>query len=455
MIWALKKAYYRIFQFVMGWGMYCLPWIEPTIITGEESIKKLPAAIKKRGIYKVLIVTDAMLMKLRMLDSLFTAMDAAGIKYAMYDQVQPNPTIANIEEALAVYHANKCQAIIAFGGGSPMDCAKAVGARVARPGRPVAKMRGLFKVILPAFKMGSIFPPALFAVPTTAGTGSETTIAAVVTNEKTHEKYPITDPSIRPRIAVLDPVLTVGLPPHITATTGMDALTHAVESYIGKFYNSKDTARKALMAVDIIFKNIEKAFKNGKDLEARGQMLLAAYYGGYTFTRGGVGNVHCIGHNLGGLYGVPHGLAMSVIMPHVLDWYGAAAEKPLADLADVAGVAKSGMTVAEKAKAFIQAVKDLNKRLQIPDSFDFIKDEDIPTIAKRALMECNPTYPVPRIMSEADCMQVIKSLQGQKTTMPTAKTPAKAPSRTTAKTTSKKATKKTAKKTTKKTTKKK
>ena len=410
-MWALKKAYYRTYQFVMGLGMYFLPWLEPVVIDGADSIKKLPAAIKEKRITNVLVVTDPGLMGIHLLDSLFKALDATGIKYSLYDQVQPNPTIENIEAALKIYKANNCQAIIAFGGGSPMDCAKATGARVARPNRPVTKMRGLFKVILPAFKMGSIFPPPLFAVPTTAGTGSETTIAAVVSNAQTHEKYPITDPAIRPRYAVLDPLLTVGLPPHITATTGMDALTHAVESYIGKFYNSKNTRQKAVMAVEIIFNNIEKAYKDGKDLKARGQMLLAAYYGGYSFTRGGVGNIHCIGHNLGGMYGVPHGLAMPVIMPYVLEWYGAKVHKPLAELADVAGVSKPGMNQSQKAKAFIEAIKALNKRMNIPDKFDCIKDEDIATIAERALIECNPTYPVPKIMSQEDCMSVIRSLK--------------------------------------------
>jgi alcohol dehydrogenase class IV len=191
----------------------------------------------------------------------------------------------------------------------------------------------------------------------------------------------------------------------------MDALTHAVESYIGMFYNSRDTRHKAVLAVEIVFKNIEKVYKNGNDLEARGQMLLAAYYGGYTFTRGGVGNIHCIGHNLGGMYGVPHGLAMTVIMPYVLEWYGEAAHKRLAELADVAGVSKPGMSRTQKAKAFIEAIKDLNRKLSIPNKLDGIKDEDIPTIAERALIECNPTYPVPKIMSKEDCMAVIKSLK--------------------------------------------
>ncbi len=410
-MWMAIKMYYRIYQFVMGLGMRVMPWIEPEVIDGADSIKKLPAVIKNKGFTRVLVVTDSVLMSLKLLDSLFEALKAAGVQYALYDQVQPNPTFDNIEAALKIYHANNCQAIIAFGGGSPMDCAKGVGARVARPTRSVNQMRGLFKVVLPAVKMGSLLPPTIFAVPTTAGTGSETTIAAVVSNPQTHEKSPITDPVIRPRYAVLDPVLTVGLPPHITATTGMDALTHAVESYIGKFYNNTDTTVKALLAVEMIFNNLEKAYQNGKDLEARGQMLLAAYYAGYTFTRGGVGYVHGIGHNLGGMYNVPHGLAMSVILPYVLEWYGAAVHKPLAELAELIGVSKPGMSRAAKARAFIEAVKALNQRMNIPNKFDCIKDQDIPLIAERALLECNPTYPVPKIMSKNDCMAVIRSLK--------------------------------------------
>ncbi len=410
-MWVLIKAYYRTYQFIQGLGMNFLPWIEPKIIEGKDSIIKLPLVIRNKGIRSVLVVTDPGLMGLRLLDSLFEALDTADIKYSLYDQVQPNPTIENIEAALKIYNENNCKAIIAFGGGSPMDCAKVTGARVARPNRSVTKMRGLFKVILPDFKMGSLFPPVLFAVPTTAGTGSETTIAAVVSNPQTHEKYPINDPVIRPRYAVLDPVLTVGLPPHITATTGMDALTHAVESYIGKFYNNEATRMKAVLAVEMIFNNVEKAYHDGKDLEARGQMLLASYYAGYSFTRGGVGYVHGIGHNLGGMYGVPHGLAMSVIMPYILEWYGDAAHKPLAELAEVAGVSKFGMSRAQKARAFIEAIKALNSRLNIPNKFDCIKDEDIPTIAERALFECNPMYPVPKIMGKEDCMAVIKSLK--------------------------------------------
>ncbi|HOO45978.1 MAG TPA: iron-containing alcohol dehydrogenase [Deltaproteobacteria bacterium] len=411
-MWALMKVYYRTYQFFMGLSLNFLPWIEPEIIEGADSVKRLPSVIKRKGISNVLVVTDPGLMGLHLLDPLFEALGSAGISYSLYDQVQPNPTVENIEAAFKIYRENKCRAIIAFGGGSPMDCAKATGARAARPKRSIMKMKGLFKVTMPALKMGSLLPPPLFAVPTTAGTGSETTVTAVVSNPDTHEKFPINDPILRPRYAVLDPKLTVALPPHITATTGMDAMTHAVESYIGKFnYNNADTRIKAVMAVEMIFNNIEKAYKNGKDLEARGQMLLASYYAGFSFTRGCVGYVHGIGHKLGAMYGVPHGLAMSVIMPYILDWYGEAAHKPLAELAEVAGVARFGMRQSEKARAFIEAVKALNGRLGIPTKFDCIKDEDIETIAEYALLESHPLYPVPKIMSKEDCMAVIKCLQ--------------------------------------------
>ncbi|MEA2101805.1 MAG: iron-containing alcohol dehydrogenase [Thermodesulfobacteriota bacterium] len=407
----MKKMYYRMYQFILGLGMNFIPWIEPIIIDGPGSVKRLPAVIKKKGLTNVLVVTDPGLMGLHLLDSLFESLNSTGIKYSLYDQVQPNPTIDNIEAALKTYNANNCQAIIAFGGGSPMDCAKATAARVARPNRSITQMRGLFKVIIPAIKMGSFLPPTLFAVPTTAGTGSETTVAAVVSDPRTHEKYAVNDPILRPRYAVLDPELTVGLPPHITSTTGLDALSHAVESYIGKFYNNTDTSVKALLATKMIFENIENAYKDGKDLEARGQMLLASYYAGYSFTRGTVGYVHGIGHKLGALYGVPHGLAMSVILPYVLEWYGEAAHRPLAELAEFVGVSKAGMSQAQKARAFIEAVKALDSRLNIQTKFDCIKDADIPTIADAALYECNPTYAVPKIMNKEDCMAVVKSLQ--------------------------------------------
>ena len=401
MLWTLKKCYYRINQKVLKFAMCFMNWKEPQLLEGEGAVLKLPQLIKDKGLNKILVVTDKGLMSIHLLDPLFEELKAQGIEYFVYDGVQPNPTIPSIEQCRDMYLDNNCQGIIAFGGGSPMDCAKAAAARVVKPKKSVRKMRGYLKV-------GKSLPP-FFAVPTTAGTGSETTVAAVVTDPETHEKNAISDPCLRPKYAVLDPALTIGLPPHITSTTGMDALTHAVEAYIGKS-NVKSTIKYAEDATKLIHDNLEKAYNNGKDMEARENMLKASFYAGSAFTRAFVGYVHAIAHNLGGMYNTPHGLANAVILPYVLDWYGASAYKRLAKLADLIGITKEEMTNEEKAKAFIAEVRRMNQAMNIPDKFDFIKEEDIPTLVKRALKEGNPGYPVPTIMNEKECEKVIRSL---------------------------------------------
>ena len=398
---SIKHMYYRLYQGVFRVAVNFLDWTPPKIISGPGSVKELPSVIKSKGLKKMMIVTDKGLMSLNLLDGLFEGLKAEGIDYVVYDKTQPNPSIDNIEEVRSLYLDNGCEGFIAFGGGSPMDCAKAAGARVVRPNKTVQKMRGQLKVIKKL--------PPFFAVPTTAGTGSETTLAAVVTDTKTHEKYALNDPRLRPGYAVLDPELTVGLPPHITSTTGMDALTHAVEAYIGHS-NTKETSAKAEQATKMIFENLETAYNNGSDIHAREQMLLASHYAGIAFTRAYVGNVHAIAHNLGGFYGVPHGLANAIILPYVLDYYGDTVYERLARLSEFAGVAKDGQSDEEKAKAFIQEIRDMNARMNIPDKIDKIQESDIPTIAQRALKEANPLYPVPKIMDLEDCMGVIRRL---------------------------------------------
>lgn len=395
------EAYCRAYQGIMRAAVNVLDWTEPKLIKGAGAVKELPKTVKQLGYKNVLVVTDKGLMGLHLLDSLFEELKNNEIAYVVYDGVQPNPTIDNIEEARALYLGNGCEAIIAFGGGSPMDCAKACGARIARPDKQIPQLRGQLKVLKKI--------PMLFAVPTTAGTGSETTIAAVVSNPKTHEKNAINDPRLRPKYAVLDPELTVGLPPHITSTTGMDALTHAVEAYIGQS-NTPDTEEKAKMATKMIFENLEVAYKDGKNIEARENMLLASYYAGVAFTRAYVGYVHAIAHNLGGMYGIPHGLANAVILPYVLDYFGESAHKRLAELAEVAGLDCAGKSDKEKAELFIAEIRRMNKDMNIPDKFDKIKEADISTIADRALKEGNPLYPVPKIMDKEDCVKIIRQL---------------------------------------------
>ncbi|MFI3142389.1 MAG: iron-containing alcohol dehydrogenase [Clostridia bacterium] len=401
-MWQVKKAFYRAYQQTFRIAMCAFDWSEPELLEGPGAVLQLPALIKSKNLEKVLIVTDKNLISFKLLDGLFEKLDESGIEYVIYDGTQVNPSIENIEEATALYKANDCQGIIAFGGGSPMDCAKVTGARVANPKKSVKQLRGLLKVWHKV--------PPFFAVPTTAGTGSEVTLAAVVSDLETHEKYAINDPHLRPKYAVLDAALTVGLPKHVTSTTGMDALTHAVEAYIGKS-NVKLTEQYAIDAVDMIYKSLKRAYDDGTDLEARGTMLKASYWAGMAFTRAYVGYVHAIAHNLGGMYHVPHGLANAIILPHILEYYGESAHARLATLAEVSGVMTTGSD-KEKAEAFIQSIKDLNESMDIPSHFDMIKEEDIPTIVKRALKEGNPLYPVPKIMNYDDCEAVVRGLMG-------------------------------------------
>lgn len=400
-MWALKVAYYRAYQKVMKVMLYFLDWSEPQLLTGPGSIRKLPSVIKEKGIGKVMVVTDKGLMSLNLLDGLFEELDKAGISYVVYDGVQPNPSIENIEEAREMFVSNGCEAMIAFGGGSPMDCAKAACARVVRPNKTIPQMRGVLKVMRKL--------PPFFAVPTTAGTGSETTVAAVVSNTQTHEKYAINDPCLRPKFAVLDPELTTGLPKKITSTTGLDALTHAVEAYIGKS-NTRETEDYAEKATKLIFENLETCYNDGQNIEARGQMLLASFYAGMAFTRAYVGYVHAIAHNLGGMYGIPHGLANSVILPVVLEEYGSTIYPRLAKLAEIVGI--NGQTEEELAKGFIAEIKAMNERMAIPTAFKQIKEEDIPTIVERAMKEAHPLYPTPVIFDADRLAQIVRKLKG-------------------------------------------
>ena len=399
---SLKHAYYRGYQKTMKFAVNFLDWTPPKLIKGAGSVKELPKIVKSEGVNNVLVVTDKGLMGLGLLNPLFEALEAEGIKYSVFDSVQPNPTIYNVEDALKMYKENGCEGFIAFGGGSPMDCAKVTAARVVKPKQTPSDMRGVLKILKKL--------PPFFAVPTTAGTGSETTLAAVISNPDTHEKNAINDPVLRPKFAVLDPELTVGLPPHITSTTGMDALTHAVEAFIGRS-NVKSTEDAALKATKLIFENIEKVYEDGKNIEARENMLVASFYAGVAFTRAYVGYVHAIAHNLGGMYGIPHGLANAVILPYILEFFGESAHNRLAILADVAGISGDAKTEKEKAEKFIESIKELNRKMNIPDKFEGIKDEDIELIAQRALKEGNPLYPVPKIMNLEECKAIIKTLQ--------------------------------------------
>ena len=401
---AARKCWCRTYQRGMYVAEYFMPWRKAEVIEGPDSLLKLPALLKTRGTKSVLVVTDEFLST-HVLPAFLEQMNKDGVKYAVYDKVVPNPSIACIEDGLKVYKDNQCDCVVAVGGGSPMDCAKIIAARSVT-NKPVEKMKGLLKI-------NKKLPP-FYAVPTTAGTGSEVTLTAVISNPDKNEKYPINDPCLIPGYVVLDPNLTVGLPPHITSTTGMDALTHAVEAYIGHS-NTKDTKRDAIDAIKLIFDNILIVYHDGTNLEARGNMQRAAMLAGRSFTRACVGYVHAIGHALGAFYHIPHGLAMSIILPTMLKAYGKSAHKRLAELADLVGI--GGATVEEKANNFIAKVEAMNAEMQIPAKIGgkfAIDEKDIPEIVKRADAEANPLYPCPALFDKDELAAIVYELMEEK-----------------------------------------
>lgn len=397
----IKAIYCRSVQAVLRAALPVLPYREPEVF---HNCGELSTVFQKENIRRVLIVTDAGIVRSGIAAQLEAVLDEDDISYAVYDQTRPNPTVVNVEQALSLYRRYRCQALIAIGGGSSMDCAKAVGARLARPGTPLGKLKGTLRILRPL--------PTLIAIPTTAGTGSETTLAAVITDTQAQHKYVMNDFVLIPKYAVLDARLTLSLPPHLTATTGMDALTHAVEAYIGRS-TTRQTRQEALEATRLVFANVERAYRNGRDYEARSNMLTAAYRAGIAFSRSYVGYVHAVAHSLGGQYNIPHGLANAVLLPYVLERYGSCIHRKLHDLAIAAGVADAQESDAGAAAKFIRAIRQLNARMGIPATLEGIRPEDIPVMAAHAEKEANPLYPVPRLMTREELTFFYEQVAGK------------------------------------------
>ena len=389
----------RAFQRGFALGARLLPWRTPTVLSGAGSLLKLPDVFSREGASRPLVVASRRQCADERFLALRAALEGRGIRPSVFSGVEPDPSVATVEKLAAQYRADGCDSFLVLGGGSPIDAAKVAAARVVRPEKAVAQLGGLLKVrrSLPLF----------IAVPTTAGTGSETTIAAVVTGAD-HHKYAVSDLCLIPRCAVLDPLLTVSLPPQTTAETGMDALTHAVEAYLSRFYPTRETNRLAEEAVVTIFQTLERACAHGEDVDARQALLTASYQAGAAFTRASVGNVHAIAHTLGGLYGVSHGLANAVLLPVILRDYGTAAHRRLSRLAELVGL--SGDTEAARANAFIDAILAMNARLGIPAGFTCIREADLPRMAAWAAAEANPTYPVPVIYDRGRFIRVIRQV---------------------------------------------
>ncbi len=401
-----------------GLAVRFLPIPQPVILVGPGSSGRLGQTIAGFGHEKILIVTDSIISKLGLLDDLTNALTAGGAEYVVFDAITPDAPIPLIEEGIDFYWEHGCDAIVAFGGGSSMDASKAIAAAVSNPGKTLRELAGYFK--------GLQTPVKIYAVPTTAGTGSEVTVAAVISDPEKQAKLVIVDTRLVPKMAALDPCLMTGLPPHITAATGIDALTHAIEAFVGKWANPY-TDDMALSAVGLIFDNLRVAYSDGKNLEAREKMALAATYAGLAFTRANVGYVHAIAHQFGGKYHTPHGLANAIMLPRVLKFSLPAITERLALLAVRAKLGQKDEPEDVLAQKFLDAVDQLNLDLGIPTFLAALKESDIPLLAEAACHEARTGYPVPRYMTQAVCEDIIRQVLPPAAS---AKKPARRPKKT-------------------------
>jgi alcohol dehydrogenase class IV len=401
-MFALRLFAYRLVKPFMWPVSRAVPIPRPTVFVGADSALRLSHAIGQFGFKRVMIVTDAVLVKLGLVEPIRRTLQEQGIDTAVHDGITPDPTYPVLQAGFEAVRAHRSDAILAVGGGSAIDAAKVIGAMVVS-GKSPAKLIGMLKVSKPMLP--------LFAIPTTAGTGSEVTVAAVVTDPVHHLKAAVIDPKLVPLAAALDPELMKGMPKPITAATGMDAMTHAIEAYINRWPHA-ETPLHCTSAVRMIFANLPRAYADGEDLEAREAMALASFYAGLAFTKAYVGYVHAFSHKVGGMYGVPHGLANAIILPYVLDFVKDAplAEERLAQLALVIGAGTDGEPKAVLASRFVERVRELNRTVGIPEKLAALKAGDVNEIARAAMIEAHRDYPVPKNMNLAEAEALLRRL---------------------------------------------
>lgn len=378
----------------------------PRIHPGAGQAKHVGKILRRERVQSVLIVTDEVLYELGLLKGMTASIEEEGIKISLYKDVKPDPTFSIVDEALEVCKENECDAVVAFGGGSVLDAAKAVAGSAANDYVDPRKLKGIKKV--------KKAPITFVAVPTTAGTGSEVTMVAVVSDDQTHQKATIIAPNLVSKHTVIDPELTVGLPPHITSTTGLDALTHAIEAYVSR-YATRETDEFALRAFRLLTDNLERAMVEPENLEVRRDLLLGSLYAGKAFTRTFVGYVHAFSHNIGGKYGVPHGLGNAVLLPHIMEFSKDKAEKRLAELSDVLKLtARHDREDSVKAEAFVKYLFELNEKLGIPERLEDFPKSGIDTIIQMAFKEAHGTYPVPKYLKKAQAREILEKVCSDK-----------------------------------------
>ncbi len=387
------------------------PLIIPTqnVLEGAGTSYRTAEMLKCAGGNKALVVTDAFLNKIGVLDQMKQGFEDAGFPYVVYDGVEPNPSIENIEDAFALYRAENCDCIVGFGGGSAMDASKVVGCRVAKPDMTCAQMgrlMGYFPVTLPGFAK----TPYTIAIPTTAGTGAESTVAAVVSDHAADKKYTVTDIAMRPNMVILDASLATGLPARSTAVTAIDAVSHMVEGYISYGHNPR-ADEWSIKGIRLVAENIQKAIDNGADLEARQNLATAAYYGGQALNTSTTGYIHPFCHKIGAKYGLVHGRCIGAVMPIILENYGSVVEDRLGKLARETGIADANATNAQASKQFIQWVRDFDAKYGIDPYIPEIKDEDLDEIADSIMVEIF-VYPNKKCYTRDEIKALLKTIRG-------------------------------------------
>ena len=395
-----QEMFYRA-KLALKARVFAKPQPKPVVFSGANASESLCKMIAQFGLRNILVVTDKPLLELGIPAATLHTLNSLGVATVVYDGVLPDPTGQIVDAGIVALKESNCDSVLAFGGGSSIDAAKVIALGAANDCSALECM-GFQQCKLPTLP--------LFAIPTTAGTGSEGTFIAVISDNETHDKVAVVDPSLIPRAAALDPVLMTGLPAHITAATGMDALTHAIESYIGN-WGSPETRFYGLAATKLIFTYLAQACRNGDNLEAREAMSQASYYGGLAITNALVGYVHAVSHNLGARYGVPHGLGNAIVLPHVLVLMKEAASTPLSEIALHAGLGEQGESEAVLAQKLIDRVILLNEEIGIPATTDVLKSEDIEDLTDAILAE-GSAYPNPRFLEREECVELLRTIQG-------------------------------------------
>lgn len=374
---------------------------EPRVYKGEGSIKKLALHVAAGELKSVFMITTEGMIRRRKIEPIIEVFTEKGIRVEVFTDVPPNPPLDVVEKATALCLEYDCGAVFAHGGGSVIDAAKGIAAQAGN-GVPIKKLIGLFKLKRKALP--------LYIVPSTAGSGSEVSNTAVLSDSETHQKLFLLDNKVVPLAVALDPIATVGLPKSMTAATGMDAMTHAIESYISKVPDKKSEELSA-SAIASIIKHLPKAYEQGENLKARLEMATAAYDAGVAFTRSGLGLVHAISHQLTAYYGIPHGVANAVILPYVLRYSTPIVVCQLANLARTVGIGNASYSDNELADCFIERIRELSKTLELPTGFPEIKEEDFDSIAALAIKQATYSFPIPKMMSFNDCKAILSLLK--------------------------------------------